>query len=58
MNATKSEAIKMIGALPDNCSWDDIIYKIYVRKQIYIGLQAASKGKVVSHADVKKRCAK
>ena len=58
MNATKAEAIKMIGALPDNCSWDDIIYKIYVRKKIDIGLKAASKGKVISHAAVKKRFAK
>jgi len=58
MNATKSEAIKLIGSLPDDCSWEDIIYKMYVRKKIELGLKAAAKGKVVSHADVKKRFAK
>jgi predicted transcriptional regulator len=58
MHAIKEEAITLIKSLPDNCSWDDIIYELYVKKKIEIGLEAAKEGRVVSHEDVKKRFAK
>ena len=58
MHAIKKEAITLIKSLPDNVSWDDIIYELYVKKKIEIGLKAAKEGKVVSHEDVKKRFAK
>jgi predicted transcriptional regulator len=58
MHAIKEEAIILIKSLPDNCSWDDIIYELYVKKKIEIGLEAAKEGRVVSHEDVKKRFAK
>ncbi|UCE37119.1 MAG: hypothetical protein JSW00_16780 [Thermoplasmata archaeon] len=58
MHAIKEEAITLIKSLPDNCSWDDIIYELYVKKKIEIGLEAAKEGRVISHEDVKKRFAK
>lgn len=58
MPAVKDEAIKLISNLPENTSWDDIIYEMYVKKKIEIGLKAADEGDVVSHEEVKKRFAK
>ena len=58
MPDVKEEAIKLIENLPDDLSWDDIIYEMYVKKKIDIGLKAIEEGKVISHEDVKKRFAK
>ncbi len=58
MNAVKEEAIKLISNLPEDTSWDDIIYEMYVKKKIEVELKAADEGKVISHEDVKKRFAR
>jgi predicted transcriptional regulator len=55
MNIIKEEAKKMIDRLPDNATWDDIMYELYVKKKIATGLKAAEEGRVVSHEDAKKR---
>jgi predicted transcriptional regulator len=55
MNIIKDEAKKMIDRLPDNATWDDIMYELYVKKKIAVGLKAAEEGRVVSHEDAKKR---
>jgi len=55
MNIIKEEAKKMIDRLPDNATWDDIMYELYVKKKIAAGLKAAEEGRVVSHEDAKKR---
>ena len=57
MPAVKEEAIKLIENLPDDLSWDDIIYEMYVKKKIEIGLKAAEEGRVIPHSEVKKRFA-
>ena len=55
MTIVKEEAKKLIDKLPDNATWDDIMYELYVKKKIAAGLKAAAEGKVVSHAEAKKR---
>ena len=55
MSIIKDEAKKMIDRLPDNATWDDIMYELYVKKKIAGGLKAAEEGRVVSHEDAKKR---
>jgi len=57
MAIVKDEAIQLIQNLPEGCTWDDIIYELYVKKKIDVGLAAASEGKVVPHDDVRKRIA-
>ena len=54
MPAVKEEAIHLIETLPDTCSWDDIIYELYVKKKIEKGLQAVEDGRLVPHKKVKK----
>ena len=55
MSVVREEAKKLLDTLPDQASWDDIMYEIYVKKKIDEGLKAADEGKLISHEDVKKR---
>ena len=51
----REEAMNLLKSLPESCSWDDIMYEIYVKMKIDEGLKAAEEGRVVSHEDVRKR---
>jgi len=53
MSTAKDEAIKTISRLPEEASWDEIMYKIYVRRKIEDGLKAAEEGQTISHEEVK-----
>lgn len=41
MSAIKEEARKVIEDLPEDATWDDLMYKLYVRQKIEAGLRAA-----------------
>ena len=51
----REEAARLLDRLPDNATWDDLMYEIYVRRKIDEGLQAADEGRVIPHEEVKKR---
>jgi len=53
MSTARDEAIKMIARLPEEVSWDEIMYKIYAKRKIEEGLKAADEGRTVSHEEVK-----
>ena len=55
MGIIKEEAKKIIDSMPDQATWDDIMYQFYVKKKILTSLTAAEDGKTLSHDDVKKR---
>ncbi len=55
MATIREEAQKAIQTLPDEASWDDVMYEIYVRKKIDTGIKAADAGKMTSHEQVKKQ---
>ena len=55
MRTVKQEARNLIDKLPEQATWDDIMYEFYIKKKIEIGLKAADEGCVVSHEEVKKR---
>ena len=54
MKTVKEEAKELIEHLPEQATWDDIMYQIYVRQKIEVGLKAATEGRVVPHTDVKR----
>ena len=54
MSTARDEAIKMIARLPEEVSWDEIIYEIYVKRKIEEGVRAADEGRTVSHEEVKR----
>ena len=55
MSTTKEEAKELIERLPEQVTWDDIMYEFYVKKKIAVGLQAAEEGRIISHEEAKKR---
>jgi hypothetical protein len=55
MGIVKEEAKKIIDKLPDQSTWDDIMYEFYVKQKLNIALKATEERRVVSHDEVKKR---
>jgi len=47
----KEEARKIVESLPDDSTWEDLMYHIYVREAVEKGLADAEAGRVT---DVKK----
>lgn len=52
---TKDQAHQLVDRLPDNASWDDLIYEIYVREVIEEGLADSRAGKVLGVEEVRKK---
>jgi hypothetical protein len=50
----KDEAHRIVDQLPDTASWEDLIYRLYVRQSIEAGLRDAEAGRVESVADVRR----
>ena len=51
----KSDAHRMIDALPDNATWDDVMYRVYVRQCIEAGIEDADAGRVVDVKDIREK---
>ncbi|MCC5609865.1 hypothetical protein LC612_24570 [Nostoc sp. CHAB 5834] len=49
----KEEARRLIDKLPENLTWDDLMYEIYVRQAIEAGLSDSEAGRVVSVEEVR-----
>ncbi|HAC65413.1 MAG TPA: hypothetical protein DCF68_18260 [Cyanothece sp. UBA12306] len=49
----KEKARSLIDKLPENSTWDDLMYEIYVRQAVESGLDDSEAGKVVSVEEVK-----
>ena len=53
MSTNVKEAVLDIAKkLPDDCSWEDVMYQVYVRQKIQEGLDDAENGRVVSDEEV------
>jgi len=53
----KEAARELVEKLPENATWDDLMYEIYVRQKIAAGTKALDEGRVVPHEEVKSRFA-
>ena len=51
----KTELRDIADHIPESASYDDAMYELYVRMKITKGRQAAEKGQIVSHDDVKRK---
>lgn len=58
MGVVKEAAQKVLDALPEDATWDDLMYELYVNKKVDEGKAAAGEGKVVSHEEARKKVAK
>ena len=55
MENIKEEARKLIDKLPENSTWDDLMYQIYVRQTIEPGLADSKAGKLTSLQEVRRK---
>jgi hypothetical protein len=51
----KSKVSETLRTLPDDASWEDVMYRIYVRQKIESGMKDVAQGDTVSVAEVRKR---
>ena len=58
MSTAKDEVRKLLEQLPDNSSFEDIQYHIYVREKIERGLDEIKQGHVLSQEEVERRMSK
>jgi predicted transcriptional regulator len=58
MSTPKEEVRKLLDQIPDDSSFEDIQYHIYVREKIERGLKDIKEGRVLSHEEVERRMAK
>jgi len=54
MPTPKEAARQSLEHLPDQASWDDIMYELYVKQKIEEGLIDGEEGRVIAHEDVKR----
>jgi hypothetical protein len=45
----------LVEQLPDDATWDDLMYEIYVRQAIEAGLQDSREGRTVSVEEVRRQ---
>ena len=51
----RADAHKLIDSLPNGSTWDDVMYRIYVRQAIDKGIADAENGDVVPVDEVRRR---
>jgi predicted transcriptional regulator len=54
MATPKQAAKQLIEQLPEQASWDDIMYELYVKQKIEEGLADIEAGRTTSHEQVKR----
>jgi len=58
MGKPKEEVRQLVDTLPDDASYEDIQYHIYVRQAIQRGIEAADRGELVEQEEIERRMAK
>lgn len=49
----KEEAYRLLDDLPKSATWDDLMYKIYVRQAIEAGLEDSEAGRTIDVKEVR-----
>ncbi len=55
MNIAKEEVRRMLDQIPDDASFEDIQYHIYVCQKIERGLRDIEEGRIISQKDIERR---
>ncbi len=55
MSSVKDAARAIVDKLPEQATWDDLMYELYVKQKIEAGLKAVDEGRTVPHEDIKDR---
>ncbi len=51
----KSAVRQLAETLPDDATWDDVMYRVYVRQAVDAGLRDAAEGRLVDVAEVRRQ---
>jgi hypothetical protein len=51
----KQEAHRLLENLPDHATWEELMYRIYVRESIETGIKDSDEGRTVDVKEVRKR---
>ena len=51
----KSEAHRLVELLPDDATWEDLMYEIYVKQAIEAGLRDSQAGRTLDVKEVRAR---
>ena len=51
----KQVAYRLLDNLPEQATWDDLMYRIYVRQAIEAGLKDSDAGRTVDVKEVRKK---
>ncbi len=52
MREVKDAVMELAKQLPDECTWDEVMYRIFVRQKVDAGLDDADAGRVTPHDEV------
>lgn len=52
MQTIRDEARKIVDQLPDNATWEELAYRIYVRQKIEAGIKEADEGLLADQNEV------
>lgn len=52
MASVKVAAQEVLNGMPDDMTWEDLMYQLYVREKIEIGLQQMESGEVFDDEEV------
>jgi predicted transcriptional regulator len=58
MGKPTEEVRELLDNLPEDASYEDIQYHIYVRQAIQRGIEAADRGELVEQEEIERRMAK
>jgi predicted transcriptional regulator len=58
MHNAKQKVMELLAQLPDDCSFEDIQYHLYVRQKVEQGLRDADEGRTYTQEEVEARMAK
>ncbi|MBW1751664.1 MAG: hypothetical protein JRJ46_00860 [Deltaproteobacteria bacterium] len=51
----KKQAHQLLDNLPDSATWEDVMYRIYVRQAIEAGVKDSDQGQTVDVKEVRKK---
>ncbi len=58
MGSPKDEVRRILDEIPDDVSYEDIQYHIYVREKVERGLEDVEQGRVLTQGEVERRMSK
>ena len=51
----KQKARELVDNLPEGATWDDVMYRVYVRQAIEAGIEDSNQGRTLGVEEVRKR---